>query len=240
MERKISPHGESYFSKRRSESESYSEYKSKNESHRSKSIDETSKSESKNESKGIKMKNENKLVTFSTDSKAKVIAKADEVKALGKSQAEFRKEIGKQIDNRTRSDLQVTLHLHFATTFAISILICICVTFTIFILILNPFSLDHVDHYFQTFTLGNLRICETQCSPHRTASSQAKTAVTTIATPDSTRSFRVPETQPNIPYRNLPRDTLVSKHSRSLGRLRNPENDLYNDSFILIYLDLSR
>jgi hypothetical protein len=132
------------------------------------------------------MKDENKLVTFSTDSKAKVIAKTDEVKAIRNLQAEFRKEIGKQIDNRTRSDLQVTLHQHFATTFAIPILTCIYITVTIFILIFNPFLLDHVDPYFQTFTLGNLRVCEMQCSSQRTASSQAKTVVTMIATPDST------------------------------------------------------
>jgi hypothetical protein len=186
------------------------------------------------------VRHENKLVTFSTDSKAKVTAKADEVKAIRKTQTEFRMEIGKQLDKMTGSDLQVTLHLHFATAFTISILIYTCITFTIFILIFNPFLLDHFDHHFQTFTLGNLRVCEMHCSSQKTASSQAETAVTTFATPDSTRSFRVPETQPNLLYRNLYRNTLVPKHLRSLSGPRNPENNPYNDSCILIYLDLSR
>jgi hypothetical protein len=97
------------------------------------------KSESKGESKDIKVRNENKLVTFSTDAEAKVTAKADEVKAIKKTQTEFRMEIGKQLDKRIGSDLPVTLPLHFATTFNMSVIICICVTFTIFILIFNPF-----------------------------------------------------------------------------------------------------
>jgi hypothetical protein len=193
------------------------------------------KSESKGESKDIKVRNENKLVTFSTDAEAKVTAKADEVKAIKKTQTEFRMEIGKQLDKRIGSDLPVTLPLHFATTFNMSVIICICVTFTIFILIFNPFF-----HHSQTCTLGNLRVYEMLCSSQKTASSQAKPAITASATPDSIRSFRVPETRPNILYRNLFRNTLVPKHLRSLGRSRNPENDLYNDSFILIYLDLPR
>jgi hypothetical protein len=78
LERKISPHGENHFSKRRSESESYSEDKSIDKIHRSKSISKNSKSDSK----GIKMRRENKPVTFLTDSKAKVTAKVDEVKAI--------------------------------------------------------------------------------------------------------------------------------------------------------------
>jgi len=181
------------------------------------------------------VRNENNLVTLSTDAEAKVTAKADEVKAIKKTQTEFRMEIGKQLDKRIGSDLPVTLPLHFATTFNMSIIIGICVTFTIFILIFNSFF-----HHFQTFTLGNLRVYEMLCSSQKTASSQAKTAETASATPDSIRSFRVPETRPNILYRNLHRNTLVPKHLRSLGRSRNPENDCYNDSFILIYLDLPR
>jgi hypothetical protein len=235
LERKISPRGDNHFSKRRSESESYRKCKSINERHRSKSKDKNSKSESKGESKDIKVRNENNLVTFSTDAEAKVTAKADEVKAIKKTQTEFRMEIGKQLDKRIGSDLPVTLPLHFATTFNMSIIIGICVTFTIFILIFNSFF-----HHFQTFTLGNLRVYEMLCSSQRTASSQAKTAETASATPDSIPSFRVPETRPNILYRNLHRNTLVPKHLRSLGRSRNPENDCYNDSFILIYLDLPR
>ncbi len=187
------------------------------------------------------MENENKLVTFSTDANAKGTAKADEVKAIRKTQTEFRMEIGKQLDKRTGTDLPVTLPLHFATTFNISVLICICITFTIsilifniFILIFNSFLSDPLDHHFQTFTFGNLRDCEMLCSSQKTASSQAKAAVTAFTTPDSIRPFRVPEPRPNLHYRNLHRNTLVPKHLLSLGRSRNSENDPYNDSFILI------
>jgi hypothetical protein len=254
-EQKISPHGANHFSKGRSESESYSKYKNINERHRSESRDKNSKREnesesyskyktinerhrsesrdknSKSESKGIKMENENKIVTFSTEVKANVTAKADEVKAIRKRQTEFRMEIGKQLDKRIKPDLPVTLPLHFATTFNISTLNCIHVTFTIFNISIS---------IFQTFTFGNLRACEMLCSSQETASSQAETAVTAPATLDSTRSFRVPETRPNILDRSLHGNTLVPKQLHSLGRSRNPENDLYNNSFILIYLDLSR
>ncbi len=85
------------------------------------------------------MRHENKLVTFSTDSKAKVTAKADEVKAIRKAQAEFRVELGKQLDKMARTDLQATFHLHFATAFTMSIIMFIYITHTIFILIFNPF-----------------------------------------------------------------------------------------------------
>jgi hypothetical protein len=247
LKRKISPRGENHFSKRRSESKSYSKYRRINKRHRSESSDKNSKSKSKNESKDIKVRNENKLVTFSTDAEAKVTAKVDEVKAIGKALAEFRMEIGKQLDQKIGPDLPVTLPLRFATTFNISVLTCVCVTFTIFIsifnifiLISNPFFSDLFDHHLQTFSLGSLRVYEMLCASQKTASSQAKTAVTAFATPDSIRSFRVSETRPNMLYRSLHKNTLVPKHLRSLGRSRNPENDFYNDSFILIYLDLSR
>jgi hypothetical protein len=186
-------------------------------------------------------------VTISTEVETNVTAKADEVKAMRKTQTEFRMNIGKQLDKSTGSDVPVTLPLHFATTFNISVFICICVTFTIlisifniFILIFNPIFLDRFDHHFQTVPLGSLRVYEMLCAPQKTASSQAKTAVTAFTTPDPIRSFRVPETRPNILYRSLHRNTLVPKQLRSLGRSRNPENDLCNDSFILIYLDLPR
>jgi len=224
QKQKISPRGENHFSKRRSESESYSKHKS---------ID--SKSESKSESKDVEVKNEHKRVTFSTDAKAKVKAKADEVKALRKTQTEFRIEIGKQqLDkNNTGSDVPATLPLHFATPFNISVSICICVTFTYFILIFNIFILIHnsflsdpVDHHFQTFTFGDLSDCEVLCSSRKTASSQATTAVNAIAKPDSIRPFRIPETQPNLPYKNLHRNTLVPKYLLSLGQTRKPETIL--------------
>jgi hypothetical protein len=205
LERKISPHGENHFSKRRSESESYNKCKSIN-----------SKSERKSESKDVEVKNESRLVTFSTDAKTKVTAKADKVKTIRKTQTEFRMEIGKQLDKNTGSDVPVTLPLHFATTFNISVLIRICVTFTIFIsifiiliLIFNPLFSDLFDHHFQTFSLGNLRVYEMLCASQKTASSQAKTTVTAFATPDSIRSFRVPETRPNILYRNYNKTSFL-------------------------------
>jgi len=145
--------------------------------------------------------------------------------------------LGKWLDKVTKSDLQVPFHLHFATAFTISIIILIYLTFTIFILIFNPLLVDHFDHHFQT---GNFRVCEMPCSSRKTTSLQAKTAVTPLATPDSTQSFRTPEPRPNIPYRNLYRNTLVPRHLHPLGRPRNPENDPQIDSFIFIYLDLSR
>ncbi len=132
---------------------------------------------------------------------------------------------------------------NFATQFNISVSICIRVTFTIFILIFNililifkPFLSDPFDHHFQTFTFGDLSDCEVFCSSQKAASSQAKTAVKDLANPDSILSFRVPETRPNLLYRNLHRNTLVPKHLLPLGRARKPENN----SFILVYLDLSR
>jgi hypothetical protein len=186
------------------------------------------------------VRHENKPVTVLSDAKAKVTAKVDEVKAIRETQTEFRMKVGKPLGKITRSDFQVTLHLCFATAFTISILTCICVTFTIFILTFNPFLFDHLDHHCQPFTAGNLRVCEIHCSPQRTPSSQAKTAVTTFANPDSTRSSRVPGLRPEPLYRNLCRNTLVPKHSRSLDGPRNSENDPYNDSFIFNYLDSSR
>jgi hypothetical protein len=225
LERRISPCGENHFSKRRSESESHSKYKSIN-----------SKSESKSKSKDVEVKKENKLVTFSTDAKAKVTAKADEVKAIRKTQTEFRMEIGKQLDKNTGSDVPVTLPLHFATPFNISVLICIRVTFTILILIfnifiLNPFLSDPLDHHFQTFTFGDLSDCEVLCLSRKTASYQAKTAVNAFASPDSIRPFRIPETRPNLLDRKPHRNTLVPKHLLALGRSRESENNPCNDSF---------
>jgi hypothetical protein len=246
-QRKISPRGENHFSKRRSESENYSKYSGINKRHRSESNDKNSKSESKHKSKDIKVKNENKLVTSSADAEAKMTAKVDEVTAIEKTQAEFRIEIGTPLDEKVGPDLPVTLPLCFATTFNISVLTYIRVTFTtfisifnIFILITNPFFSDLSDHHFQTFSLGNLRVCEMLCASQKTASSQAKTAVTAFTTPDFIRSFRVPETRPNLIYRSLHKNTLVPKPLCLLGQTRNPENNLYNDSFILVYLDFSR
>jgi hypothetical protein len=128
---------------------------------------------------------------MSTEVEAKVKAKADEVKAIRSTQTKYKMEIGKRLDKKLELDLPATLPLHFATTFNISVSICIGIIFTILILIFNifissfnPFLSDLVDHHSQTFTLGNLRVCEMLFSSQKTALSQAETAVTASATPD--------------------------------------------------------
>ncbi len=135
---KISPRGENHFSKRRSESKSYSQYKGLN-----------SKSEIKSESKDVKVKNENKLVALLTNAKAKMTAKADKAKALGKILAGFRMEIEKPLDKKIKSDPPATLPLHFATPFNISIF--------------KSFLSDPSDHNFQIFTVGDLSDCKMLC-----------------------------------------------------------------------------
>jgi hypothetical protein len=251
LNQKISPRGENHFSKRSSESESYSKYKSINSKSESKDVEvkysKYKSINSKSESKDVEVKNEHKLVTFSTEVKAKVKAKADEVKAIRKTQAESRMEIEKQLDKNTGSYVPATLPPPFATPFNISVSICICVTFTyfifisnIFILILNSFLSDPMDHHFQTFTSGDLSDCEVLCLSRKTASMQATTAVNALTKPDSIQPFRIPEIRPNLPYRKLHKNTLVPNHLFSLGQTRKSENHPCNDSFILIYLDLSR
>jgi hypothetical protein len=232
----ISPRGENHFSKRRSESESYSQYKRLN-----------SKSEIKSESKNVKdvkVKTEKKLMTLLTNTKTKMTAKVDEVKAIEKPLTGFRMEIEKQLDKKIGSESPVTLPPHSANTFNISVLICIHITFTIFILnnfisIFNSVVSDPVDHHFQTFTIGDLSNCKMLCLSRQTASVQAKTSVKAFANPDSIRLFKVPETRPDLHYRDPLRNPLVPNYLLP-GRVRKSENDLYNDSFIFNYLDFSR
>ena len=161
------------------------------------------------------------------------------MKARSRTKNESRIGLGKRLEKLIEPDLHASSHLPFTTAFTISIIILIYLVFTISIFIFNYLLLDHLDHHFQTFICGNFRVCEQHCPSRKTALFQAKTAVTPLATPDSTRSFRTPEPQPNLLYRDFYRNFLVPRHLRSLGRLRNPENDPQKDSFIFIYLDLS-
>ncbi len=166
------------------------------------------------------------------------------MEAIEKTLTGCRMEIEKQLNKKIGPEPPVTLPPHFATTFNISVLICIHITFTIFILsnfisIFYSVISDPLDHHFQTFTIGDLSDCKMLCLSRQKASVQAKTSVKTFANPDSTRLFKVPETRPDLRYRNIHQNPLVPNHLRS-GRVRKSENDLYHDSFIFNYLDFSR
>jgi len=167
--------------------------------------------------------------------KAKVTAKADEVKAIGKTLQVVRVEKEKQVDKKIETEASVTLPPHFATTFNISIL-TFNISSHIFISIFNPFVSDH---HFQTCTIEEFSVCKGPCSSRQTKSAQAKTTVNAFANPDSIRRFKAPETQPDPHYRSLHRNPIVPKYLLS-GQVRKSENDRYNDSFILNYLDSSR
>jgi hypothetical protein len=181
------------------------------------------------------VKNEEKLETLLETAKAKVTAKADEVKTVEKTLEEFRVEKEKQVDKEIETETSVTLPPHFATTSNIYILTfaIFIFTFNTFISILNPFV---PNHHFQTFTIGDLSDCKALCLPRQTNSAQAKTTVKALANTDSIRFFKVPEMQPD---HNLHRNPFVPKYLLS-GQIRKSEIDLYNDSFIFNYLDLSR
>jgi hypothetical protein len=137
--RTISPRGENHFSKRRSESKSYSQYKRLNSNSESESRNENNqydkqklKSENRTENrdvKDVKVRKEEKP----TSTKAKMTAKVNEVKAIEGTMTGFRREMEKQLDTRIRSESTITLPPHFATTFNIPNLIYIHIIFTIFI-----------------------------------------------------------------------------------------------------------
>jgi hypothetical protein len=157
-----------------------------------------------------------------------------------KAKNEIRIRLGKWLDQMTEPDLQVAFHPLCTSAFTTSIGMFIYLTFTIPIFIFNYLLLDHLDHYFQTFNFGNFRVCEKHYDSRKTASLWAKTAVTQLANPDSTRSFRNPEPQPNVLTRNLYRNPLVLISLQSIGRPRNSENYTQTDAFISTYLELSR
>jgi len=180
--------------------------------------------------KAVKVRNEEAL----TKIRAELTAKVNEVKAIEKTLTGSKIEREKQLNKKIGSEPTITLPSRFTTMFNIFIF-----TFNIFISTFNSFVSDPSDHHFQTFTVGNLSDCKMLCLPRQTASVQARTLVKTLANSDSRRLFKVPETRPDLHYRNLSRNPLVPSYLPS-GRVRKSETNLYHDSFIFNYLDFSR
>jgi hypothetical protein len=190
--------------------------------------------------KDVKVRPEEAL----TKIRAKRTAKVNEVKAIEKTPTGFRIEIEKQLNKKIGSEPTITLPPHFTTMFNIPVFIHISIIFTIFIFknfisISNSVVSDPWDHHFQTFTVGDLSDCNMLCLSRQMASVQADTLVKTLANSDSIRLFKIPETRPDLCYRNLPRNPLVPNHLLS-GRVWKSETHLYHDSFIFNYLDFSR
>ncbi len=247
---KTSP-GENHSSKRRSESKSYSHRKRLSSKSESENRNEANcqserqnfKSENKNKNedmKDVKVRNKEALAKR----RAKKTTKVNEVKAIEKNLTIFRIEIEKQLNKKIGSEPTIALLPHFSTMFNIPAFIYISIIFAIFIFknfisISNSVVSDPLDHHFQTCTNGDLSDCKMLCLSRQTASVQAETLVKTLANPDSIRLFKIPETRPDLRYRNLLRNPLVPKHLLS-GQARKSENDLYNDLFIFRYLDFSR
>ena len=173
-----------------------------------------------------------------TTIKAKSTAKVNEVKAIEKTLTGFRIEGEKQVDQRIGSKTTVTLLPRFTTMF--NILNHISIVIFNFMSILKSVRSDLLNHHIQPFTIENLSDCKTLCLSQQTASVQATTTlVKTLANPDSRRPFKVPETRPNLHYKNLSRNPFVPSHLPS-GLIRNSETNLYHDSFIFNYLDFCR
>jgi hypothetical protein len=227
---KICLHGENHFSKRRSESENYSQYDERG-----------ANSDTNDKIKNIRTQNKEKLMTLLIDAKTEVTAKLDKVKAM-KDLKEFEVEKKKQLDQKIKAESPVALPPHFATTFCNSSWICIHPTFTHFSFnfsICNPFVSDPADHHFQTCTIGDLSNGEMLNFSRQTASVQAETLVKALATADPIRLFKVLEARPDLCSRHLPRNPLVPIHLLS-GRARKSETNLYHDSFTFNYLDFFR
>jgi hypothetical protein len=243
--------GENHSSKRRSESQSYGHRKRLNSKSESESRDENycqyekqkfeSESKIKNKNmKTVKVRNKEALTMI----RAELTAKVNEVKAIEKTLTGPKIEGEKQLNKKIGSEPTVTLPPRFTTMFNISISIYISIIFTIFIFknfipISESIVSDPFDHHSQTFTTGDLSDCKTFCLPRQTASVQAETLVKTLANSDSRRPFKVPETWPELHYRNLSRNPFVPSHLPS-GWVRKSETNLYHDSFILNYLESSR
>ncbi len=186
--------------------------------------------------KAIKVRKEEAL----TKIRAKSTAKVNKVKAIEKTLTGFRIEGEKQLNQRIGSEPTVTLLPRFTTMFYILSHISITSTIFIFNFMSKSVRSDLLDHHFQTFTAGNLSDCKTLCLSRQTALVQAtKTLVKMLANSDSRRLFNVPETRPDLHYRNLSRNSFVPSHLPS-GRIRKSETNLYHDSFIFTYLDFSR
>jgi hypothetical protein len=187
------------------------------------------------------VKSKEKLKTMIKIDEAKIIARDDEVKAIEKTLKEFRARKEKQIDRKIETKASSTLPHPFATSFHISILtftILIC-TFNIFISIFNSLVADPLDHYAQTFTIGDLSDCKLRHLSQQTASTQADAIVKTLANPDSIRPFKLPGTWPEVHYKSRPRNPLVPSHLLP-GRVRKSETKFHHVSFIYHHLDFSR
>jgi hypothetical protein len=169
-------HGENPFSKRRSESESYnhrqrlnqrlkpkSESENRNRKH-CQNVRQDFRSENKKKNKDIKVKNEGALTKIRT----KMTAKVDEVKAIERTRMRFRIDLEKQLNKKTGSELASTLPPYFTTMFNSPVFVNISTIFTNsisknFIPIFNSVVPDLLDHYFQTFTTGDLSDCKMRC-----------------------------------------------------------------------------
>ncbi len=119
----------------------------------------------------------------------------------------------------TQQILQFSFHLHLATAFIISIFI------------FNYLLSDHLGHHFRTFTFKDFRACEKLYSLQVVALHWAKTAVTQLAIPESTRLPRNPETQPDILAKDLHKNILVPVTPQLKSQTRNSENNTQIDSF---------
>jgi hypothetical protein len=205
LERRISPHGESHFSKR-------SESESKSEKIMTDSKTKESESESKSESKKIMTDPKTKRT------KQNVKVKANKVKAINRLKDKIRTRLKRQQDKIRKfqalkdSILKFSFHRHLTATFTISILF------------FNSVVLDHFDHHFvyplQTFTSTNFKDCEKHFILQTKALHSAKTEKTNPAILESTRLHGNPETRPNILAKDLHRNTLVSVTLQLIGRLR--------------------
>ncbi len=201
------------------------------------------KSENKNKSnknkdvKAVKVKSGEAL----TKIKAKLTAKVNEVKAIEKTLTGSRVERKKQLNEKIGSEPTSTLPSRFTAMFNISIFIYIFTIFIFknFISISYSIVFDLSDHQFQTFTVGEISDCKTFCLSRQTASVQAETLIKTLANPDSRRLFKVPDTRPDLRYRNPTWNPLVPSHLPS-GQARKSETNLYHDPFIFNYLDFFR
>jgi len=175
-----------------------------------------------------------------TKLKDKITTKVNEVKAIEKTLTGPRIKRKKQFNLKIGSEPTSTLPSRFTAMFNISIFIYIFTIFIFknFISISNSIVSDLSDHQFQTFTVGELSDCKTLCLSRQTASVQAETLVKTLANSDSRRLFKIPDTRPDLRYRNPSQNPLVPSHLPS-GRARKSETNLYHDSFIFNYLDFS-
>ena len=237
---KICPHGDSHFSKRRSESEN-TNYHPQSENYDQCQRD-NSKNDTQSETDDVTVKSKENTKTIKKfDGEAKMIARDDEVKAREKTLKEFRARKEKQIDREIDTEAFITLPYPFATIFHISILtftIFIC-TFNICIAIFNSLIADPLDHHSQTFTIGDLSDCKSRHLSQQTASTQADTVVKTLANPDSIRPFKIPGNWSEVHYKSRSRNPLVPSHLLP-DRSRKPETQFQHVVFIFYYLDFSR